>query len=100
MGHVERFQIFLLSRTCPDASCAQGRRRFFDLPRLSKAPIAAEAVKRVDVPFAKREINGLAPQERLRVRHRRTGECICIRRRLAVAKAIEPLNSNGLLHPL
>ena len=36
---------------------------------LTKAPIAAEAVKRIDVLFAiEREINGLAPQERLRVR--------------------------------
>jgi len=42
---------------------------FFDLARLTKAPIAAEAVKRIDVLFAvERGINGLAPQERLRVR--------------------------------
>ena len=46
---------------------------FFDLARLSKAPIAAEAVKRIDVLFAvKREINGLAAQERLRVRQERS----------------------------
>lgn len=33
--------------------------------RLSKAPVAADAVKRIDVLFAiEREINGLAPQER------------------------------------
>ena len=51
-----------------EAACwAHGR--FFDLARLTKAPIAAEAVKRIDVLFAvEREINGLAPQERLRVR--------------------------------
>ena len=49
-----------------EAACwAHGRRKFFDLARLSKAPIAAEAVKRIDVLFAiEREINGLAPQER------------------------------------
>jgi transposase len=49
------------------------RRKFFDLARLSKAPIAAEAVKRVDVLFAiEREINGLPAQERLRVRQERS----------------------------
>jgi transposase len=38
---------------------------FFDLARLRKAPIAAEAVKRIDVLFAiERETNGIAPQER------------------------------------
>jgi transposase len=49
-----------------EAACwAHGRRKFFDLARLSKAPIAAEAVNRVDVLFAiEREINGLAAQER------------------------------------
>jgi transposase len=51
-----------------EAACwAHGWRKFFDLARLSKAPIAAEAVKRIDVLFAvEREINGLASQERLR----------------------------------
>jgi transposase IS66 family protein len=39
----------------------------------SQAPIAAEAVKRIDVLFAiEREINGLAPRERLRVRQERS----------------------------
>jgi transposase len=57
-----------------EAACwAHGRRKFFDLARLSKAPIAAEAVKRIDILFAiEREINGLAPQERLRVRQERS----------------------------
>jgi transposase len=57
-----------------EAACwAHGRRKFFDLVRLTKAPIAAEAVKRIDVLFAiEREINGLAPQERQRVRHERS----------------------------
>ncbi|WFU20730.1 transposase [Bradyrhizobium sp. CB3481] len=36
-----------------EAACwAHCRRKFFDLARLSKAPIAAEAVKRVDILFA------------------------------------------------
>jgi transposase len=57
-----------------EAACwAHGRRKFFDLARLSKAPIAAEAVKRIDVLFAiEREINGLAPQERRHVRQERS----------------------------
>jgi transposase len=57
-----------------EAACwAHGRRKFFDLARLSKAPIAAEAVKRIDVLFAiEREINGFTAQERLRVRQERS----------------------------
>lgn len=57
-----------------EAACwAHGRRKLFDLAQLSKAPIAAEAIKRVDVLFAiEREINGLAAQERLRVRQERS----------------------------
>src|SRR5579872_3780910 len=57
-----------------EAACwAHARRKFFDLARLTKAPIAAEAVKRIDVLFAiEREINGLAAQERLRVRQERS----------------------------
>jgi len=57
-----------------EAACwAHGRRKFFDLARLTKAPIAAEAVKRIDALFAiEREINGLAAQERLRVRQERS----------------------------
>ena len=36
------------------------RRKFFDLARLNKAPIAIEAVARIDALFAiEREINGL-----------------------------------------
>ena len=57
-----------------EAACwAHGRRKFFDLARLTKAPIAADTVKRIDVLFAiEREINGIAPQERLRVRQERS----------------------------
>ena len=57
-----------------EAACwAHARRKFFDLARLSKAPIAIEAVKRIDALFAiEREINGLTPQERLRVRQERS----------------------------
>src|SRR3954452_2216641 len=54
-----------------EAACwAHGRRKFFDLARINKAPIAAEAVERIDVLFAiEREINGLTPQARVDTRH-------------------------------
>jgi transposase len=57
-----------------EAACwAHGRRKFFDLARLQKAPIAVEAVARVDALFAiEREINGLAPEQRLAVRNERS----------------------------
>jgi transposase len=47
-----------------EAACwAHSRRKFFDLARFTKAPVAAEAVKRINVLFAiEREINALAPQ--------------------------------------
>lgn len=61
-----------------EAACwAHGRRKFFDLARLSKPPVAAEAVKRIDVLFAiEREINGLSPEGRLRVRQERSRPAI------------------------
>jgi transposase len=45
-----------------EAACwAHARRKFFELARINKAPIASEAVKRIDILFAiEREINGLA----------------------------------------
>jgi transposase len=57
-----------------EAACwAHGRRKFFDLARINKAPIAAEAVERIDVLFAiEREINGMTPQERARARDERS----------------------------
>jgi transposase len=57
-----------------EAACwAHGRRKFFDLARINKAPIAAEAVARIDVLFAiEREINGMTPNERVGVRNERS----------------------------
>jgi transposase len=54
-----------------EAMCwAHARRKFFDLARLSKAPIAIEAVERIDALFAiERDINGKPPPERARVRN-------------------------------
>ena len=57
-----------------EAACwAHARRNFFDLARISKAPIAIEAVARIDALFAiEREINGLTAQERLHARNERS----------------------------
>jgi transposase len=57
-----------------EAACwAHARRKFFDLARISKAPIAVEAVERIDVLFTiEREINGLMPQQRAAARHERS----------------------------
>jgi transposase len=57
-----------------EAACwAHARRKFFDLARISKAPIAVEAVERIDALFAiEREINGMAPTQRIAVRNERS----------------------------
>src|SRR6266700_2504757 len=57
-----------------EAACwAHGRRKFFDLARINKAPIAEEAVARIDVLFAiERAINGMTPQQRADARHERS----------------------------
>jgi transposase len=57
-----------------EAACwAHARRKFFDLAQINKAPIAIETVERIDALFAiEREINRITPQERVRVRHKRS----------------------------
>jgi len=57
-----------------EAGCwAHARRKYFDLARLNKAPLAIEAVARIDALFAiERDINGLSPDERWRVRQERS----------------------------
>ncbi len=57
-----------------EAACwAHARRKFFDLARLNKAPIAVEAVARIDVLFAiERDINGMTPQQRVTARDERS----------------------------
>jgi transposase len=57
-----------------EAACwSHARRKFFDLARIDKAPIAIEAVKRIDVLFAiEREINGVTPEERVCARYERS----------------------------
>jgi transposase len=53
-----------------EAGCwSHARRKFYELATLKKAPIAIEAVRRIDELFAiEREINGLTADERLAVR--------------------------------
>ena len=57
-----------------EASCwAHARRKFFELAKLVKAPIALEAVRRIDELFEiEREINGKPPDERKAVRQARS----------------------------
>jgi transposase len=57
-----------------EAACwAHARRGFFELAALKKAPIAIEAVKRIDTLFdIEREINGLLADQRLAVRAERS----------------------------
>ena len=77
-GCLCRLQPALRGRAEPgpivEAACwAHARRKFFDLARLNKAPIAIEAVERIDALFAiEREINGKPPHERKRVRNERS----------------------------
>ena len=57
-----------------EAACwAHARRAFFKIAELTKAPMAVEAVERIDALFAiEREINGSPPQVRLAVRNERS----------------------------
>jgi hypothetical protein len=56
-----------------EAACwSHARRKFFELADLRKAPLAIEAVRRIDAIFAiEREINGATAEQRLAVRHER-----------------------------
>ena len=56
-----------------EAGCwAHARRKFFDLAEIAKAPIAADAVRRIDAIFAvERDLNGLAHERRLVLRRDR-----------------------------
>ena len=61
-----------------EAACwAHARRKLFDLARLSKAPIAIEAVGRIDALLAvERDINGTPPEQRLAARAKRSRSLI------------------------
>ena len=52
---------------------SHGRRNFFDLAKLNKAPIAIEAVRRIDELFEiERTINGKTPEQRVAVRQEKS----------------------------
>src|SRR5688500_2483665 len=57
-----------------EAACwAHARRKFYELAQLKKAPIAIEAVQRIDALFTiERGINGASPEQRLAVRVERS----------------------------
>ena len=57
-----------------EAACwAHSRRKFFDLAKLKKAPIAIEAVRRIDELFEiERAINGKPPDERKAARQQQS----------------------------
>jgi transposase len=56
-----------------EAACwAHGRRKFFELAEIGRAPLAVEAVRRIDAIFdIERSINGLPAAQRLAVRQER-----------------------------
>ena len=56
LGHDKRFQVIsiLLSRTCPDASWAHARRKFYEVHQATGSPIAAEALRRIGELYADR----------------------------------------------
>jgi hypothetical protein len=64
--------------TITEAACwAHGRRKFYVLADLAKAPIAIEAVRRIDTLFdLERDINGLSPEQRLAARVQRAAPLI------------------------
>jgi transposase len=57
-----------------EAACwSHARRKFFDLAKMMKAPIACEAVRRIDELFEiERSINGCTPEQRLVVRQEKS----------------------------
>ena len=61
-----------------EAACwSHGRHKFFVLADVAKAPLASEAVRRIDAIFAvEREINGLPAAERRAVRRERTATLV------------------------
>jgi hypothetical protein len=86
-----------------EAACwAHGRRKLFVLADVAKAPLAIEAVRRIDAIFdVEREINGLTAEQRLAIRQVRVaplvtsleqwmrGERIRLSRHADVAKAMD-----------
>jgi transposase len=69
-GFNDLYQAKRLPGPITEAACwSHGRRKFFVIADIGNAPLAAEAVRRIDAIFAiEREINGLPADERLAAR--------------------------------
>ena len=63
-----------------EAACwSHGRRKLFVLADVAKAPLAIEAVRRIDAIFdVEREINGLAPVQRQAIRQSRVAPLVAL----------------------
>ncbi|WP_426616105.1 IS66 family transposase [Bradyrhizobium sp. McL0616] len=61
-----------------EAACwSHGRRKFFDLAKSGEAPIASDAVRRIDILFEiERTINGKTPEQRLAVRREKSAPIV------------------------
>jgi transposase len=61
-----------------EAACwSHGRRKFFELAKSGEAPIASEAVRRIDILFeVERTINGKTPEQRLAVRREKSAPIV------------------------
>lgn len=61
-----------------EAACwAHGRRKFFELAEIGRAPLAVEAVRRIDAIFdIERSINGLSAAQRLAARQERSAPLV------------------------
>jgi transposase len=61
-----------------EAACwSRARRKFFELATLKKAPVAIEAVRRIDELFAiERKINGVSAAARFTERHKRSAPLV------------------------
>jgi transposase len=73
-GYAELYEAARKPAPIVELPCwSHARRKFYELATLGKAPIAIEAVRRIDELFAiEREINGLAPDVRLAIRQDRS----------------------------
>jgi transposase len=69
-GYNDLYKLDRKPRPITEAACwAHGRRKLFELAELARAPLAIEAVRRIDAIFdAERAINGLPAAARLAVR--------------------------------
>ena len=69
-GYAELYHLARKPGPIAEAACwAHGRRKLFVLADVAKAPLAIEAVRRIDAIFdVERDINGLMPEQRLAAR--------------------------------